>query len=60
MNWDEKSNNQIKTELLSIKQEHESLKHDISLMVFALEKLEEKFNKGNEVLNKRINGISNE
>ena len=58
-NWDEKSSNEILTELKTMQQEHEALKDNIFLMVTKLEKIELKFKKGNEALVNRLK-INNE
>ncbi len=55
--WDEKSTNQIITDLKQLEAKHEAIKIEMLKLLDELESVEKDFNEGNKILNKRLNNV---
>lgn len=52
--WENKSNNQIFTELKEMQHKHEKLKNEILEKYDELERIEKEFEEGNQVIKRRM------
>lgn len=52
--WENKSNNEILTELKEMQYKHERLKEEILEKYDELERIEKEFEKGNQIITKRM------
>ncbi len=57
MSWDDKSTNQIQTDLKQLQARHQYVKMEMLKLLDELEDIEKDFVEGNKILNKRINNV---